>query len=212
MLGCVETPPRISFGRGKHTRAPTHPPMMSDSPPPASSSPTPPSPPPPLAEATDAVPFFTLEGRTIEAKVVDNYDADTLRAVISLNGAPTKFSVRLVGIDTPEKRSRNDLERKAARVAHRALLRMLLGDEHFERALGGLSKLTRKRVRAALGASRRTVTLHCGGFDKYGRLLGRIETADAVDACAALVGGGWAKAYDGGTKDPWTDEQLAAIQ
>ena len=89
---------------------------MSDSLPSSSAPP----PPPPLAEATDAVPFFTLEGRTIEAKVVDNYDADTLRAVISLNGAPTKFAVRLVGIDTPEKRSRNDLERKAARVARPA--------------------------------------------------------------------------------------------
>ena len=152
----------------------------------------------------------------MRAKVVDNYDADTLRAVFplqELDGAPlAKFNVRLTGIDTPEKRGRREVERVAAREAHRALLRMLLGDAHFERALAPLAKLTRKRVRAALGESRRTVTLRCGEFDKYGRLLARVETADAVDACTALVGGGWAKPYDGGTKDPWTEEQLAAIR
>ena len=163
-----------------------------------------------LAEATDAAPFFSLEGQTLEAKIVDAYDADTVRAVLMLSGAPTKFAVRLPGLDTPAKRSRRDLARRAPRAAHRALLRMLLDDDDY-RALAALAKLTRKKVRAALGASRNTVVLRCGEFDKYGRLLARIEIRRAdsqQDVCAALVGGGFAKQYDGGTKSEWLDEEL----
>lgn len=186
---------------------------MADEDPTRSAAAPPPPPPPALAEATDAIQYFTLAGQTCEAKVVCCYDADTIRVVLVLAGELRKFNVRLKGIDTPEKRSKNELERKAARAAHRALLRLLLGSEHYDSALGTLAKLTRKAVRAALGASRRTVTLKCGEFDKYGRLLAELETHgdDATSAQTALVGGGFAKLYDGGTKSPWTDEELTSM-
>lgn len=163
-----------------------------------------------LAAATDAdTPFFSLQGQTLEAKVVDCYDADSLRVVVELHGALVKFAVRIVGLDAPEKRSQRKNERLAARVAHRSMLRTLLGDEG--NALLPPRKLTRKSVRRAFAASRRTVTLRCGEFDKYGRLLGKVEVDGGICAGQALVGGGFAHVYDGGTKTPWTDEELNAM-
>ena len=161
-----------------------------------------------LAAATDDTPFFSLDGQTLEAKVVDCYDADSIRVVVELHGALTKFAVRIIGLDAPEKRSRREKERIAARAAHRSMLKTLLGNDGYTSLPP--RKLTRKSVRRAFAASRRTVTLRCGEFDKYGRLLGKVEAGD-VCAGQALVGGGFAHIYDGGTKTPWTDEELNAM-
>ncbi len=163
-----------------------------------------------LSECDDGVPFFTLEGQTMSAKIVDVYDADSLRAVVEREGELQKFSIRLTGIDTPEKRSRNPLERRAAKAAHARLLGLL-----------GVGGKRRKEVRKSCAESRRLVELSCGSFDKYGRLLVKLYISDALAGggtgvrrlCAneELVRMGVAKHYDGGTKEAWRDDELRTI-
>ena len=158
-----------------------------------------------LRECSDGVPFFSLEGQISEAKIVDVYDADSARAVLRREGGLQKFSIRLTGIDTPEKRSRNPLEKRAAKVAHARLLSLL-----------GVEGRTRRAVRASCAESRRLVTLRCGPFDKYGRLLCEIFLGEGLEgggtsANEELVRVGVAKRYDGGRKQRWTDEELRAI-
>jgi endonuclease YncB( thermonuclease family) len=47
------------------------------------------------------------------------------------------------------------------------------------------------------------VTLKCGEFDKYGRLLVEVETGENIVIHDWLIQGGYAKKYEGGTKEKW---------
>ena len=159
-------------------------------------------------------PAFRLPEIT-KCKVLDVYDADSVVVAVDVGGTWCRFPVRLIGIDTPERRPRRDaphadLEKRAALSAHRALIRMIVGDE----ACGAACNLHRRRVvRDLCGSCDRTLDLRTRGFDKYGRVLG--ELVDATGAAATLnerlVSEGWARVYGGGTRHPWTEAELRAI-
>ena len=100
-----------------------------------------------LRHVDKTVPLFTLDKKIYRAKVVDVYDGDTIKVVILFHGTPTKFSVRMSGYDSPELRTKN-LEEKSAAIKARDFLKSKIDDKIVE--------------------------LHCGKFDKYGRLLGTI--------------------------------------
>jgi endonuclease YncB( thermonuclease family) len=53
---------------------------------------------------------FSLEGKMIQAKITNVYDADTCRAVFYLDNKLVKYTVRLKGIDTPEIRPKKSVE------------------------------------------------------------------------------------------------------
>jgi len=160
-----------------------------------------------LSTATYAeTPPFALE--PCAAKVIDVYDADTCTVAVEVfPGRLARFQVRIVGVDTPEMRPKRgsahrDLEKEAAKRSRDALVEHLLG---MPLPAG---RVTRKRIRTLLGASERTVRLEPMGFDKYGRVLGDIKLHDGMSARDRLLGGGWARPYDGGTRTPWTEEVL----
>jgi endonuclease YncB( thermonuclease family) len=168
----------------------------------------------------------------VMCKVLDIYDADSVTVAVSLNGhdtdgataPPARFSVRLIGIDTPERKPKKrgnpdleSLEKQAAMAAHAHLIQMLvpLPDDV------DLAKHARKRkkVRAWCAQSTRLATLKFHGFDKYGRVLGELgdathdfsradseETGTTVNQ--QLMLDGFARPYDGGTRQPWTREPL----
>ena len=50
----------------------------------------------------------------------------------------------------------------------------------------------------------KVVTLHCGDFDKYGRLLVTIQYDDCM-VNQWLIDNNYAFSYDGGTKKKWSD-------
>ena len=97
-----------------------------------------------LNEQTANVVRFSLEGQVHWAKCVKTYDGDSIHIVIHFKGGFARFPCRLEGIDTAELRSNNDAERA-----------------HAEKA--------RDYLRSRVGG--RIVLVHCGGWDKYGRLL-----------------------------------------
>tara|TARA_Y100000389_G_C17471074_1_gene530979 strand:+ start:9188 stop:9622 length:435 start_codon:yes stop_codon:yes gene_type:complete len=126
---------------------------------------------------TDGVPEFSLKGTTKEAKIVSVYDGDSCKVVFPLQEKLYKWTCRLAGIDTPELRTRNKLEK-----AHGLLVR----DKLREKILN------------------KVVTLKCFEFDKYGRLLISIYCDDdKLSVNQWLIDNDYALKYDGGTKKDW---------
>ena len=111
-------------------------------------------------------------------------DGDTIDVTIDLGfDLYKKERVRVAGVDTPEKRTRN-LEEKELGVDATNWLK-----EKLEGAIAGDDDLV---IRTEL----------VGGVGKYGRLLGWLYIGDGdLSLNEAMITEGYAHAYDGGTKD-----------
>ena len=111
-------------------------------------------------------------------------DGDTIDVLIDLGfDLFKKERVRIAGVDTPEKRTRN-LEEKALGVDATNWLK-----EKLESTLAGDDELT---IRTEL----------VGGVGKYGRLLGWLYVGESnVSLNEQMITEGYAHAYDGGTKN-----------
>ena len=111
-------------------------------------------------------------------------DGDTIDVLIDLGfDLYKKERVRIAGVDTPEKRTRN-LEEKELGIDATNWLKKELED-----VLAGDDELIIR------------TELH-GGVGKYGRLLGWLYVGDEqVSLNEQMITQGYAHAYDGGTKD-----------
>ena len=111
-------------------------------------------------------------------------DGDTNDVTIDLGfDLYKKERVRIAGVDTPEKRTRN-LEEKELGIDATNWLKKQLED-----VLAGDDELI---VRTELH----------GGVGKYGRLLGWLYVGDEeLSLNEQMITQGYAHAYDGGTKD-----------
>ena len=110
-------------------------------------------------------------------------DGDTIDVTIDLGfDLYKKERVRIAGVDTPEKRTR-DLEEKALGIDATEWLKAKL-----ESTLDGDDELS---IRTEL----------VGGVGKYGRLLGWLYIGDAdLSLNEQMIEQGYAWEYDGGTK------------
>ena len=110
-------------------------------------------------------------------------DGDTIDVTIDLGFDLTKKErVRIAGVDTPEKRTR-DKEEKALGIDATNWMKEKLND-----ALKGDDNLV---IRTEL----------VGGVGKYGRLLGWLYIGDAeLSVNEQMITEGYAWEYDGGTK------------
>lgn len=136
-----------------------------------------------LLECGKHTPNFSFDGQTFLCKCVSVYDGDTITVAFQPYGHEFyKFHIRLSGIDTPEVRTKNIDEKKQGLLV-RDFLRELI-----------LNKL---------------VTIKCGKFDKYGRLLAYVYQYDEYDIKSLksindlLIDKKYAYSYDGGTKQPF---------
>ena len=129
-------------------------------------------------------PLFSLEGELLRCLVLSVYDADTITISFVWAGRVWKDKCRLTGIDSPELRSKNAKEKEAAVRARDWVRAHILGKK---------------------------VWVRCGGWDKYGRLLGTVYPGDrGEDALATslneeLMLNGLAQPYDGGKKAAFLD-------
>lgn len=128
-------------------------------------------------------PKFSLQGLTKICKVVDIYDGDTCRVVFNHNGCINKWNIRMNGYDSPEMRPSRNLENR---------------DEIKKKALE--SKNFLKSLVA--NSPEQLVYLKCGGFDKYGRLLGElyINQDDEKSVNQQMIDNNYGYVYHGGTK------------
>ncbi len=141
-----------------------------------------------LNKATfENTPIWSLDGKVIKVKVLKVYDGDTFWVALKLNGKVVRHKVRLYGIDTPEMKpplaqKNRDKEIKAAKKA-----------KEFVKDL----------------IDNKIVEMICGGWDKYGRLLGTIYIYEygCLPCCYKkfsltdlLIKNRLGKPYYGGTK------------
>ena len=119
---------------------------------------------------------MTYEYKCELIKVVDG---DTIDVSVDLGFKVwlRKERVRLLGINTPESRTRNLAEKK-------------MGLASKER----LKELLPKRV---------IIRTSKDGKGKFGRILAT-PIVDDVDICEQMVSEGFARPYFGGSKEPWT--------
>ena len=110
-------------------------------------------------------------------------DGDTIDVTIDLGfDLYKKERVRVAGVDTPEKRTR-DLEEKALGLDATAWIK-----DKLEGAINGSDELS---IRTEL----------VGGVGKYGRLLRWLYIGDSdLSLNEQMITEGYAWAYDGGTK------------
>ena len=140
----------------------------------------------------DSVPMLSFKGERIYCKVVSVYDGDTIKLVFPIIGSGStklyKWNCRINGVDTPELRTNNSIEKEYAMKEFQNLLEKDFGykvrDKLREKILG-------KVVYAA-----------CDKFDKYGRLLVNIYI-DGVDISKWLIDNEYAFKYNGGKKRDW---------
>ena len=116
-------------------------------------------------------------------EIVKVLDGDTIDVLIDLGfDLFKKERVRVAGVDTPEKRTR-DLEEKALGMDATEWLK-----DKLESTIDGDDELT---IRTEL----------VGGVGKYGRLLGWLYIGDSdVSLNEQMITEGYAWEYDGGTK------------
>ena len=131
--------------------------------------------------------WFTLAGLVCRARVLAVPDGDTVTVALVLPNAdaPAKFSCRLARIDCPE------LATGGPGLAARAHLLRLLGAADHPAAEA--VQTGRNDDRAYWAAHPTYVEMRCGGFDKYGRLLGELVSAhvpfaDTINEAMVLAG------------------------
>ena len=125
----------------------------------------------------DKIQLFSLDKQIYQAKIVRVYDGDTCFAVFKLHNEYVKFKIRMEGYDCPEMKpslenKNREKEKKAAQKAKEELEKQVLN---------------------------KIVTLHCGKWDKYGRLLGTIYS-NYININDHMIKNGFGYRYDGGTK------------
>lgn len=123
-------------------------------------------------------PHFAPHRSIAIGKVVRVYDGDTVHLAFETplhEEGVARVSVRLLGIDTAEMRSKDDAEKKAARDAKDALSKLMEG----------------KMVKVVMKPE----------TDKYGRCLGTFfRLSDDLNINDEMIRLRHAVAYDGGTK------------
>lgn len=135
-----------------------------------------------LADATwkntkEFVPLVT------EGKVVKVYDCDTITIATKVPYLTTldesnimyRFHVRLLGIDTPEMKTKNEDEKAIAHLAQKTLSELILN---------------------------KNVSLKNTSLDKYGRILANVYMEDGIELSSWAIEKRFAVFYDGGTKKP----------
>lgn len=128
-----------------------------------------------IESQTEDVSMFTLNGLITDAKVVKVYDGDTVHVVFKYFEKYYKWIGRIAHVDTPELRTKNLEEKKKGYEVRDKLRELIFG---------------------------KVVKLHCHEFDKYGRLLVDIQIGD-IKVDEWLISNGYAKKYEGGTKEKW---------
>ena len=129
-----------------------------------------------LMNTSKKTPLMSLEGNTYTAKVVYIYDGDTMHVVFREFGHLFRWNCRVMNVDTPEIRTKNDAEKELGYKV-RDILR-----EKFQDKI---------------------VTVETHEFDKYGRLLIDIifdNNGKSTKLSEWLIENEYAYRYGGGTK------------
>ena len=116
-------------------------------------------------------------------------DGDTIEALIDLGfGMFIKKIIRLARIDTPEKNSKDELEKRASLKVKAYVTDLMLNKEFY---------ISTKKLK----------------FDKYDRYLGEVyrQKDDKESLSDTLINKKFCRLYDGSKKIPWLEDELKII-
>jgi endonuclease YncB( thermonuclease family) len=154
---------------------------------------------------SDDLELFSLNNIKTFGKIVEMYDGDTCKIILNNNGILQKFNCRLLGLDTPEmkpslSKPNRDLEILNAHKCRNRLLQLLTDCQC------NIDTVMKKpECLKLINNNKKIINIKCHEFDKYGRLLVELYGDDSEkSANQILVDEGYAKSYDGGTKDVFT--------
>jgi len=108
-----------------------------------------------------------------QGKIIKCYDGDTVTIATVYNGELVRFSIRMLGYDTAEMRSKNPVEKACAKAAQQDIS----------------SKIMNKMVKVEKNE----------GYDKYGRLL--LELSIDGESINDYMKNKWGVSYRGGHKN-----------
>ena len=140
-----------------------------------------------LKNTDNKIQLFSLKNEFKYGFVVDVYDGDTCKINMKFKDKLYKWNCRLMGIDTPELRTKNNKEKECGYYVRDKLRENIL---------------------------KKIVVVQCLEFDKYGRLLVYLyqydenksldsykESTNTTDSINQwLINNNYALSYDGGTK------------
>jgi endonuclease YncB( thermonuclease family) len=141
---------------------------------------------------------FSLNGVKTSGKIVEIYDGDTCKIVLLNNNILQKFNCRINGIDTPEmkpplNKPNREIEIKNAYRCRNRLIQLCASTN---------IDIDSDVKKISLDTNTKIVYVECLEFDKYGRLLVNIyEKEKSISYNDILINEGFAKKYNGGTKD-----------
>lgn len=148
-----------------------------------------------LQSSTQNTPIFSLDGLKLKAKVIDIYDGDTITLAFYINNEIKSFKCRLYGIDTPElKGNQSDL---GIRSRNKLIEYITNGKTILQPNI----IYTRDNIKTICKENYNLVTIQCGHFEKYGRLLITIFNKDGININQQLINHGFAKPYFGKTNN-----------
>lgn len=116
------------------------------------------------------------------AKIIKVYDGDTITIAAEYAGRIYKFAMRIYGINCDEIRGGNEKTRKSANLAKDYVTDQIL------------NKIVNVKIMTGIELNGKIIK------DKYGRLIGSIQTPDGLDLATELIRKKLAIPYWGGTK------------
>ena len=122
------------------------------------------------------IPKFSFDGVKKYARIYKVYDGDTCTLLFNWKKQPINITCRILGIDTPEIRTKNELEKKAAYEARDYLIRLIHD---------------------------KILYVHFYKNDKYGRPLIEIFLDNRDSISDIMIKKGYAISYFGGSKQPF---------
>jgi endonuclease YncB( thermonuclease family) len=112
-----------------------------------------------------------MNGYKLNVREIDIYDGDTIKIISNhINNTYYIYTLRLSGIDTCEITSKNPIIKKFAYLARNRLVELITDIIILNSTLN----ITKKDIKEILLENIFTVTIECGKFDKYGRILAKI--------------------------------------
>lgn len=149
------------------------------------------------------VPIFSFKGQHFWCRLISIHDGDSVHVIVKVHGELSRLVVRLMGIDTPEIRSKDDDEKRLAVLA-RNRVATWASPEHF--SLNG--EYTEKEIKSILWENPVVLYMLCEDADKYGRTLSQLFKDSEMKDClnSVLLAEGHGDTYEGGTKvRSWSD-------
>lgn len=149
-----------------------------------------------------ALPEFSLSGKKCWARVISIYDADTITVIMPLASSYWKFSLRILGIDSAEIKSKNAENKVVALKARNRMFELVTGTKW-----AGAENATKQQMESCLKKDVYVVWIECEAQDKYGRTLATARASqDGPSFSDVLISEGHAYAYGGATKLTETDQ------